>query len=82
MSNERPLSENPPDDPVSARHLLAKALQSDPDYAWAWHCNLAMPIMDNARVSPEVANRTAAVLMRHFFDIDITNHPHWSYGNG
>ena len=22
---------------------LAKAINEDPEYAWAWHCNIAMP---------------------------------------
>jgi hypothetical protein len=27
---------------------LKNAINSDPEYAWAWQCNLAVPIMDAA----------------------------------
>jgi hypothetical protein len=62
--------------PTAFRSLQA-ALRADPDYAWAWHCNVAMPVMDATGVSHEMANATAAKLMRHLFDIDTTTHPHY-----
>jgi predicted TIM-barrel fold metal-dependent hydrolase len=67
------LNQPSPTAPVAFRGLQA-ALRADPDYAWAWHCNVAMPVMDATGVSHEVANATAARLMRHLFDIDITTH--------
>ncbi len=61
----------------NAMQSLTDALKGDPEYAWAWHCNLAMPIMDNAKVSHRVANITAAHLMQHLFGIDTEKHPHF-----
>lgn len=61
----------------SAMQALTAALKADPEYAWAWHCNLAMPIMDGAKVSHRIANLTAARLMRHLFDIDTEKHQHF-----
>ena len=61
----------------NAMQSLTAALKGDPEYAWAWHCNLAMPIMDNAKVSHRVANITAARLMQHLFGIDTEKHPHF-----
>ena len=60
-----------------AMQQLTAALQADPDYAWSWHCNLAMPVMDVTGVTHRVANEAGARLMRHLFDIDITKHPHY-----
>lgn len=56
------------------------AMAAEPEYAWAWHCNLAVPIMDAADVSHERANEAAAHLMQHLFDYDVTGHPHYQYG--
>ena len=61
----------------SAMQSLTAALKADPEYVWAWHCNLAMPIMDNAKVSHRVANIAAARLMQHLFGIDTEKHPHF-----
>lgn len=67
-----------PEPAPNALRQLTAALQADPDYAWSWHCNLAMPVMDATGVTHRVANEAGARLMRHLFDIDITNHPHWN----
>jgi hypothetical protein len=61
-----------------AMQQLTAALQADPDYAWSWHCNLAMPVMDATGVTHRTANEAGARLMRHLFDIDITKHPHYA----
>lgn len=58
-----------------AFHVLQKAMRDDPEYAWAWHCNIAMPIMDSSSLGHELANISAASLMRHLFDIDTTALP-------
>lgn len=63
----------------SAMQALTVALQADPDYAWSWHCNLAMPIMDSLKCLHEAANEAGADLMQHLFQIDIRQHPHWQY---
>lgn len=60
-----------------AMQQLTAALQADPEYAWSWHCNLAMPVMDATGSTHRIANEAGARLMRHLFDIDITKHPHY-----
>ncbi len=59
---------------------LKHAMQADPEYAWGWHCNLAVPIMDATGTTHQLANEAAAHLMQHLFDYDITAHPHYEYG--
>lgn len=62
-------------------HLLDQftaALKGDPDLAWSWHCNLAMPIMDRVKCSHTAANEAAADLMRHLFHIDIRSNSCWA----
>jgi hypothetical protein len=70
------------DAPVSAFQALKTALQADPEYAWSWHCNLAMPIMDSIRCTSEQANKAGADLMQYLFDIDIRKHEHWKDHDG
>ena len=60
--------------------LLQAAIHADPGYAWALFCNIAVPIMDAADVSHEVANETGAHLMQHLFEYDITAHEYYQYG--
>lgn len=69
-----------PDDLKKAWDTFQQAMRSDPEYAWAWHCNLAVPIMDAAGVSHEKANIAAALIMSQMFEYDITSHPHYEYG--
>lgn len=71
--------ENTIDAPVSAMQALRQALQADPEYAWAWHCNFAMPIMDSIHCTPAQANKAGADLMRYVFDIDIRKHEYWNH---
>lgn len=59
---------------------LKQVMQNDPEYAWGWHCNIAVPIMDAIDVSHERANLAAAYLMSCLFDYDITKHKHYDYG--
>jgi hypothetical protein len=59
---------------------LKAEMGADPAYAWSWYCNLAVPIMDATGVSDRKASEAAAHLMQHFFDCDITQHPHYEYG--
>lgn len=53
---------------------ILKQEMKDADYAWSWHCNIAMPFYD---ALPEGepdrharANRGAGRVMRHVFDVD------------
>lgn len=60
--------------------LLSQALAADDGYAWAFFCNVAVPIMDAARVDHKTANEAAAHLMQHLFEYDATAHPLYQYG--
>ena len=56
---------------------LKLALQKDLDYAWTWHCNLAMAFYDswNNETRPadihRKANEAAARFMKQAFDVDV-----------
>lgn len=54
-------------------------MRDDPEYAWSWHCNLAMPIKDSTGISHEAANKAAAHLMQHLFAIDTSTNEHYEY---
>jgi hypothetical protein len=56
---------------------LREAFHNDPEYAWSWHCNLAMSAYDEGLCKP-AANRAAARFMRLAFDIDMTKHEFFS----
>ena len=66
------------DDVAHPFAALADIIRADPDYAWAWHCNLAMPILDVTGVSHEKANEAAAYIMATLFECDITTHPNYA----
>ena len=66
---------------VHAFDALKAEMQADPEYAWGWLCNLAMPVMDSYEpymrshttdAAHEAANQAGAHLMQHLFGIDIT----------
>lgn len=48
---------------------LRGALQSDPEYAWGWHCNIAMAAFDEG-LDRDAANRAAARFMKNCFGVD------------
>ena len=52
-----------------AMSTLKKAMIKDPDYAWGWHCNIAVMAQD-AGVSHKVSNDGAARFMKLAFDVD------------
>lgn len=54
---------------------LSTIIQGDDEMAWAWHCNIAVPIMDTLGVSHQRANEAAAALMQHLFSADTSKHP-------
>lgn len=58
--------------------VLKNAVNNDPDYAWSWHCNIAMAFVDEGG-SHEAANKAAARIMSILFEHDITKHPHYQY---
>ena len=63
----------------SAFGQLKAALAADAEYAWAWHCNLAMPIMDSLHCTSKGANKAGADLMQYLFGIDIRKHEYWNH---
>lgn len=52
-----------------AVQTLIDAMQADPDYAWSWHCNIAMAYVD-AGGDPYTGNQGAARFMRLFANVD------------
>lgn len=55
---------------------LTNAIKKDDDYAWTWHCNIAMPIHDEG-ISHQQANEAAASIMKHIFNVDVTKSDYW-----
>lgn len=50
--------------------LLSFKLQTDPDYAWGWHCNLAVMAQDAGAPHKE-ANISAANFMKRVFNVTV-----------
>jgi len=50
------------------------AMRKDPDYAWAWHCNIAMSAFD-AGCPHGVANEGAARFLQLLAGVDTRQHP-------
>lgn len=67
-------------EPGEAFRALAQALRDDPEYAWAMHCNVAVPIRDElggGLASQAIANRAAARVISHLFGVDMTQHEYF-----
>ena len=64
---------------LGAFDQLKAALLADDEYAWSWHCNLAMPIMDSIHCSPVQANKAGADLMQYLFGIDVRKFKEWHH---
>lgn len=60
-----------------AYEALTKAMREDRAYAYSWHCNIAMPILDgsNGKLTHEEANQIAEKLMAHLFGIKNSREP-------
>ena len=56
-----------------AMKVVTEALRSDPDYAWSWHCNVAMASVDEGMGHYE-ANQAAARFMHSLAGVDTTKH--------
>jgi hypothetical protein len=93
MSNEQNQSDakaHPVDTLVTlsvpdAFEVLKKAMQADPDYAWSWHCNVAMMCHDailahddQVDFAHKVGNDSASRFMKLCFDIDTANHKNFT----
>jgi hypothetical protein len=56
---------------------LGEAMRKDSDFAWTWHCNVAMAAAD-AGAPVRQANERAADFMRNAFGVDIRASEHWA----
>ena len=66
--------------PLDAFEVIKAAMQADPAYAWAWHCNIAMAFYDAAGETlnkHQIGNEGAARFMRAAFDVDVTQFPEY-----
>ena len=52
-----------------AFNTLQQAMHDDPNYAWSWHCNLAMSAHD-CGVDYETSNKIAHEFMRRLFEVN------------
>jgi len=59
-----------------ALDMLKRSIQSCNDYAWTWHCNIAMPMIDEG-IESKTANIAASKIMRLLFDVDVTEFNQW-----
>ena len=59
---------------TGAMQTLIETLKADPEYAWAWHCNVAMAAFDEG-LSHYAANKAAARFLSWLAQIDTTTHP-------
>ena len=55
---------------------VTNAIRNDPDYAWSWHCNIAMAAMDEG-VDHMTANKLAARFLMILTGVDTTKNPHF-----
>lgn len=56
----------------TTRQSLEDLLKQDDEYAWSWHCNIAMNLLDNSSLSHRECNRLAALQMKMMFNIDTS----------
>lgn len=65
-----------PKHPLKALGVL---LKEDDEYAWAFHCNVAMSIFDSSYINASIreCNFAASLLMKRIFNVDICNNPQW-----
>lgn len=59
-----------------AMETIRLAMQNDNDWAWTWHCTIAMAAIE-AGASPIKANEQAADFMRHAFGVDVRTFAQW-----
>lgn len=71
VQSDTPIEAGQPVPWASPVERLRQQFQSDPDYAWSWHCNIAVAAMDEC-LWPSAANRAAARFMKTAFGVDAT----------
>ena len=54
---------------AEAFYRLRDEVRADQDYAWSWHCNIAMAAQDEG-VDHETANKAANRFMQMCFGVD------------
>lgn len=59
---------------LQAMAIVTDALRADPDYAWSWHCNVAMSALDEG-LDHYRANKAAARFMSLLAGVDTSKHP-------
>jgi len=65
----------PAEEVPEAMKVVTSALLNDPDYAWAWHCNIAMAAHDGG-LSHYAANKAAARFLSMLAPgLDTSKHP-------
>lgn len=64
-----------------ALDAISKKMESDEDYAWSWHCNIAMAAYDEG-LGRQASNRAAARFMKSAFRIDTTKNPNYAETQG
>ena len=57
--------------------VLKEAMQADSEYAWSWHCNIAMASI-NEGMEHMAANQAAARFMKLCFDVDTSKSPRFA----
>lgn len=60
-----------------AVRALKRALKADEGFAWVWHANIATTVADSSSLGHRLANKTAAALMQHLFDVDMEGCEHY-----
>lgn len=63
---------------ADAYAIVQENMQKDSDYAWSWHCNIAMAVVDEGG-SHELGNRAAVRFMQMAFNVDTSKSPHYQY---
>jgi len=58
---------------------IKNEMKKDSDFAWSWHCNIAMPIYDSTNLSKRKCNQIAVNLMVHLFEIDTSENDYYEY---
>lgn len=61
-------------DVSSAMKQVTDAMRNDLDYAWSWHCNIAMASVDEG-MDHYAANKAAARFLMILAGVDTTKHP-------
>ena|SRR6186997_922969 len=61
-------------------NVIRQQVHDDHDYAWGFHSNLAVPMMDACMIDHRQANVSAALIMAQLFGVDMTRNKNWPAG--